>query len=119
MTQSRLWTRLASGGTALTRLPPLVRTHWLFTLVMLIGTAGRVLTMVAYQPALLYIDSSGYLNNRFNLNPTGSQPIGYSLLLRLLLYVGDLSMIAPTLAADDAEEGFWRFHLSRSDLSSG
>lgn len=94
MTQSRLWTRLASGGTALTRLPPLARTHWLFTLVMLIGTAGRVLTMVAYQPALLYIDSSGYLNNRFNLNPTGSQPIGYSLLLRLLLYVGDLGMIA-------------------------
>ena len=94
MIQSRPWTHPGSGGTALNRLPSLARTHWLFTLVMLVGTAGRVLTMVAYQPVLLYIDSSGYLNNRFNLNPTGSQPIGYSLLLRLLLYVGDLSMIA-------------------------
>lgn len=94
MIQSRPWTRPDSGGTALARLPSLARTHWLFTLVMLVGTAGRVLTMVAYQPALLYIDSSGYLNNRVNLNPTGSQPIGYSLILRLLLYVGDLGMIA-------------------------
>ena len=56
-----------------------LRTHWFFALVLAVGVAGRVLTMVAYRPVLLYIDSFGYLTNIQGLNPTGNQPIGYPL----------------------------------------
>jgi 4-amino-4-deoxy-L-arabinose transferase-like glycosyltransferase len=75
------------------RLGAALRTHWFFTIVLAVGTAGRVLTMIAYRPALLYIDSFGYLSNMGPLNPSGNQPIGYPLVLRLLLDVGDLELV--------------------------
>jgi hypothetical protein len=75
------------------RLGRVLRTHWFFTLVLVIAAAGRVLTMIAYRPALLYIDSFGYLNNIKTLNPTGNQPIGYPLVLKILLHVGDLQLV--------------------------
>ncbi|MBR7832910.1 glycosyltransferase family 2 protein, partial [Actinospica durhamensis] len=76
----------APGGAArrMRRLGLMLRTHWFFTLVCALGLAGRILTMVAYRPALLYIDSFGYLANAGTLSPTGSEPIGYPILLRLL-----------------------------------
>jgi hypothetical protein len=70
-----------------------VRTHWFFVIVLALGLTGRVLTMVAYRPALLYIDSFGYLTNSGPLNPTGNQPIGYPLALKLLLDVGNLTFV--------------------------
>jgi len=70
-----------------------VRTHWFFTLVLAVGVAGRVLTMIAYRPALLYIDSFGYLDNSGPLRPTGSEPIGYPLMLKLLLDIGNLTFV--------------------------
>jgi len=70
-----------------------LRTHWFFALVFAVGGAGRVLTMVAYRPALLYIDSFGYLANSKSLNPTGNEPIGYPLLLRVLLHFGNFETV--------------------------
>jgi hypothetical protein len=75
------------------RVPNLLRTHWLFALLLVAGTAGRVLTMLAYRPALLYIDSWGYLDNRNTLYPGGPQPIGYSLFLRLSVGIGHLESV--------------------------
>ena len=78
---------------AVRRVGATLRTHWFFALVLAVGATGRVLTMVAYGPALLYIDSFSYLKNMGPLSPTGNEPIGYPLVLRLLLDVGNLELV--------------------------
>lgn len=75
------------------KLPGLARTHWMFSIVLVLGLTGRVLTMAAYWPALFYIDSANYLANRFTLSPTAQDPLGYALILRGLLDVGQLSLV--------------------------
>ena len=75
------------------RIGAVLRTHWFFALVLAVGATGRALTMVAYQPALLYTDSFRYLANTGPLNPTGVDPVGYSLVLRLLLLHADSLML--------------------------
>ena len=65
----------------------------MFTIVLVLGLAGRVLTMAAYWPALFYIDSSSYLTNRFTLSATAQDPIGYSIILRVLLDIGHLGLV--------------------------
>jgi hypothetical protein len=72
------------------------RRHWVFLAVLGVGIALRVVTQIAYRPALLYIDSYRYLGNLHDLSPTKtSQPIGYELfLLRPLLSVGNLAVVA-------------------------
>src|SRR5271165_1743502 len=66
-----------------------VRGHWPFVLVLSAGLALRVLTEVAYRPALLYIDSAKYL-----VSSGGTAPEGYRVLLRLLDPVGGLALVA-------------------------
>jgi hypothetical protein len=66
-----------------------VRAHWPFALVLSAGLALRVLTQVAYRPALLYIDSGKYL-----VGSGGTAPEGYQVLLRLLDPVGGLALVA-------------------------
>jgi hypothetical protein len=66
-----------------------VRAHWPFALVLLAGLTLRVLTEVAYRPALLYIDSAKYL-----VGSGGTAPEGYQVLLRLLDPVGGLALVA-------------------------
>ena len=66
-----------------------VRGHWPFVLVLSAGLALRVLTEVAYRPALLYIDSAKYL-----VGSGGTAPEGYQVLLRLLDPVGGLALVA-------------------------
>ena len=66
-----------------------VRGHWPFVLVLSAGLALRVLTEVAYRPALLYIDSAKYL-----VSSGGTAPEGYQVLLRLLVPVGGLALVA-------------------------
>jgi Glycosyl transferase family 2 len=78
---------------ALHRVGATLRTHWFFAIVFAVGITGRVLTMVAYQPALLYIDSFSYLKNVGPLYPTGNEPIGYPLVLKWLLGVGDFQTV--------------------------
>ena len=74
------------------------RRHWVFLAVLGVGVALRVVTQIAYRPALLYIDSYRYLANLHDLSPTKtSQPIGYLvLLLRPVLSVGNLAVVAGT-----------------------
>ena len=68
----------------------------MFLAVLGVGLALRVVTQIAYRPALLYIDSYRYLGNLHDLSPTKtSQPIGYLVfLLRPLLSVGNLAVVA-------------------------
>ena len=60
------------------------RRHWLVTVLLLAGLVLRGLSMAAYQPALLYIDSLKYL---FGAWP-GNDPLGYNLVLKVLLVGG-------------------------------
>ena len=66
-----------------------VRAHWPFVLVLSAGLVLRVLTEVAYRPALLYIDSAKYL-----VGSGGTAPEGYQVLLRLLDPAGGLALVA-------------------------
>ncbi len=67
----------------------LVRRHWFFAFLLAGGVGLRVLATVAYRPALLYIDSSKYLDG-----VTGTAPQGYRALLRLLDPVGGFALVA-------------------------
>ena len=68
----------------------ILRRHWLFAVLLTLGLVLRVLTQVAYRPALLYIDSVKYL---FGAYP-GNDPPGYQLMLRAFLGAGSLSAVA-------------------------
>jgi hypothetical protein len=70
-----------------------LRRHALLLALLAAGATLRVLTWVAYQPALLYIDSFRYLSN-LGLRGDQMNPIGYDLVLRPLLALGGLSFIA-------------------------
>ena len=67
----------------------LAREHWLLTALLVAGLVLRVLAQVAYRPALIYIDSLRYLYHAH-----GADPVGYRVLLRPLLLVGNLDLVA-------------------------
>jgi hypothetical protein len=56
----------------------------LFLCVLAVGAALRVVTLLAYRPALLYPDSLWYLLNAAEFQPALLRPMGYSMFLRLL-----------------------------------
>jgi hypothetical protein len=66
-----------------------VRHHGWFFLVLTAGLTLRVLTGIAYRPALLYIDSAKYLEGS-----VATAPQGYQALLRPLEPVGGLALVA-------------------------
>jgi hypothetical protein len=68
----------------------MARQHWLISALLLAGLVMRVLSQVAYRPALLYIDSVKYLFNAF----PGTDPLGYKVPLAVLLFVGNLATVA-------------------------
>jgi hypothetical protein len=80
---ARLWQRARQA-------PALARQHWLFTVLLTAGLVLRVLTQIAYRPALLYIDSTKYLLNAY----PGDDPPGYQLALKPVLALGSLDLIA-------------------------
>jgi hypothetical protein len=67
----------------------LLRRHWLLTTLLGAGLVLRVLAMIAYRPALLYIDSLKYLYNAW----PGTDPVGYKIPLQLILAVGSLQAV--------------------------
>jgi hypothetical protein len=67
-----------------------LRRNWLFACLLAAGLVLRILTQLAYRPALLYIDSVKYL---FGAYP-GNDPPGYQLMLKVFLRVGTLPMVA-------------------------
>jgi dolichyl-phosphate-mannose-protein mannosyltransferase len=72
------------------QVPGLARQHWLFTVLLTAGLVLRILTQIAYRPALLYIDSTKYLLNAY----PGDDPPGYLLALKPVLALGSLDLIA-------------------------
>ncbi|TWE14787.1 glycosyltransferase family 2 protein [Prauserella muralis] len=72
----------------------LLRRHWLLLVLLAGGITLRVLTWLAYQPALLYIDTFRYLSNLEQLRPTDLNPLGYTVVLKGLLGLGDLAFVA-------------------------
>jgi dolichyl-phosphate-mannose-protein mannosyltransferase len=68
----------------------LARRHWLLTLLLAAGLALRVVTQIAYQPALLYTDSTKYLLGAY----PGDDPPGYRIALQPLLAVANLDTVA-------------------------
>jgi hypothetical protein len=72
----------------------ILRRHWLLCVLLAAGITLRVLVWLAYQPALLYIDSYRYLANVGALRPDQLNPIGYDLVLGPLLAIGGLDFTA-------------------------
>ena len=66
-----------------------VRCHWLLTVFLSAGLALRLLTQLAYRPALVYIDSDRYLRGLSALDP-----LGYRALLWPLQQAGGLAAVA-------------------------
>ena len=67
----------------------LIRRHWGFTVVLAAGIALRVITSLAYWPALLYVDSPKYL-----IAAGEGDPVGYRVLLIPLDRLGGLGLVA-------------------------
>ncbi len=70
--------------------PALARQHWLFAVLLTAGLVLRVLTQIAYRPALLYIDSTKYLLGAY----PGDDPPGYQLAIKPVLALGNPDLIA-------------------------
>jgi len=87
------WTWLTDGTTRLrgllTAARPLARQHWLFAIVFCAGLVLRIVTQVAYSPALVYIDTYRYLHGDSSLDP-----LGYLALLWPLQRAGGLAVVA-------------------------
>ncbi|MGH3321136.1 MAG: hypothetical protein ACRDN9_13345 [Streptosporangiaceae bacterium] len=75
------------------RLTATSRRHAPFLVVLAVGLGLRVVTQLAYWPALLFEDSYHYLANSYFLDPGAPRPVGYSVFLRALLYVPDLAVV--------------------------
>ena len=74
----------------LTRTRRLLRRHWLVSVFLAAGLVLRVLAKVAYNPALIYVDTLKYL---YGVYP-GSDPLGYRALLKVVLPFGGLPVVA-------------------------
>jgi len=84
--QGQRWTARALLAMSLAT----VRRHWIASALIGIGVVLRVLTEIAYHPAIIYIDTLKYLYDAW----PGSDPVGYKVPLKLILFVtGSLSMV--------------------------
>jgi hypothetical protein len=63
--------------------------HWLAAALLAAGLVLRVLVLLAYRPALLFVDSVRYLYNAY-----GQDPVGYSGPLKAILFVGNFDTVA-------------------------
>jgi hypothetical protein len=72
------------------RMIPGLRRHWLISALLLAGLALRLLSLVAYRPALLYIDTLKYLYTAW----PGTDPLGYKGVLKAILLAGNLETVA-------------------------
>ena len=68
--------------------------HRLLTALLVVGAAIRLLAWLALQPVLFYYgDSYVYLDDAVRLTPNPTRPIGYPLLVHLLLPFHNLAVI--------------------------
>jgi hypothetical protein len=80
----------AAGLSRGARAAGLLRRHWLLVVLLAAGLALRIAAQIAYQPALIYVDTLKYL---YGASP-GADPLGYTLVLRAILVFGGLSLVA-------------------------
>jgi hypothetical protein len=66
-----------------------LRRHWLAAVLLAAGTVLRVLVLLAYRPALFFVDSVRYL-----YNAEGMDPVGYKGPLRAILFVANFDTVA-------------------------
>jgi hypothetical protein len=66
------------------------RRHWLISVLLAAGLVLRVLSLIAYRPAIIYVDTLKYL---YGASP-GADPLGYRWLLKVVLSVGGLDIVA-------------------------
>jgi hypothetical protein len=66
-----------------------LRRHWLAAALLAAGTVLRVLVLLAYRPALFFVDSVRYL-----YNAEGMDPVGYKGPLRAILFVANFNTVA-------------------------
>jgi hypothetical protein len=66
-----------------------LRRHWLAAALLAAGTVLRVLVLLAYRPALFFVDSVRYL-----YNAEGMDPVGYKGPLRAILFVANFDTVA-------------------------
>jgi hypothetical protein len=81
---------LAAKSSLFASIPAVLKRHWLASALITIGLVLRALVMMAYHPAILYIDSLKYLYSYW----PGSDPIAYKIPLKLILAFGDLGTVA-------------------------
>jgi hypothetical protein len=113
------WTWLTDGASRLRGMLMAARTHarqhWLFAIVFCAGLVLRIVTQLAYSPALVYIDTYRYLHGDSSLDP-----LGYLALLWPLQRAGGLAAVAAvqhllglgmavTLYAVLLRRGMWRW----------
>jgi hypothetical protein len=80
---------LSSQPSWVRRAGSVLRYHWLAVALLVAGAVLRVITWMAYHPAIFYIDSIKYLYRGWQ----GSDPVGYKVPLKILLAIGDLGTV--------------------------
>jgi hypothetical protein len=70
-----------------------VREHPVFAGLLLAGVALRIVTFFAYRPALIYYDSTRYLDRARELEPSALRPAGYPAFLDLLPTEWELAVV--------------------------
>jgi hypothetical protein len=70
-----------------------IRRNWLVSVLVFVGFLLRLASMLAYYPSILYIDSYDYIVRAYTLDPTGNDPVGYSVFLRVMLKFANLSTV--------------------------
>jgi hypothetical protein len=81
--------RRQSAAALLAKTSVVLKRHWLASALITAGLVLRVLVMMAYHPAILYIDSLKYLYSYWS----GSDPVAYKIPLKLILAFGDLGTV--------------------------
>ena len=75
------------------RVRALVAAHPVFTGLLLAGLALRVVTFLAYRPALIYYDSTRYIDRMRDLEPGQVRPAGYPAFLKALPVDWELAVV--------------------------
>ncbi len=70
------------------------RTHAVALGILAAAILVRVVVTAAYQPALLFFDSTTYLDNVRDFEPKGLRPLGYVAFLAVAIDIGNLSFVA-------------------------
>jgi hypothetical protein len=71
------------------RILAVLQRNWLASILITCGAVLRVLTEMAYHPAIIYIDTLKYLYDAW----PGADPVGYKIPLKMILAVGDLGLV--------------------------